>query len=189
MTYTPPQKAIRATVWALALTLSVSVLGSAQNHAYVRRDTLLGLLPGYMAELRVLDSLQARFTEELDTERKKLDKKMTVLLAPYHPAPGETPESLAKRLSPTDAARHKLLAKEWELLHEKREHYTSILNERYRHSIQPLLNRLNSSIGRYAEQKNYDMVFILEDIEPALAYINTDRDITSAIIPLIQNSR
>lgn len=158
----------------------------AQSNAYIRQDTLLSVLPGYQAKLKSLDSLKTLFTEELTQEQNKLEQKISGLIAPYNPQPNESSEALLKRLSTADASRYSIIQKEAQLLEEKKKSYNDILDGYYIQHIQPLLMKLNASIETYAAKNKYDMVFILEQIAPALAYVNKGKDITPAIIQLIQ---
>lgn len=158
----------------------------AQGNAYIRQDTLLSVLPGYKAKLRSMDSLKTVFTEELNQEQGKLEQKVSALFAPYNPQQNETAEALVKRLSAADASRYAIIQKEAVLLEEKKKSYNEILDGYYKQNVQPLLSKLNSVIESYAAKNKYDMVFILEQIAPALAYVNKGKDITPAIIALIQ---
>lgn len=173
-------------LFTLGIFLMLSGALYAQSNAYIRQDTLLAVLPGYKAKLTSLDSLKKTFTEELTQEQNKLEQKVAALFAPYNPQQNETAETLVKRLSPADASRYSIIQKEAVLLEEKKKSYNEILDGYYKQNIQPLLSRLNTTIETYATKNKYDMVFILEQIAPALAYINKGKDITPAIIELIQ---
>lgn len=188
MTHIQLPKTLYEMLLGFSLALSTPVLGLSQKHAYVRRDALLAVLPGYTTKMKVQDSLKTAYTYELDTYRKTLRQKMGALLSPYSRRPHEPAEMLRQRLSPAEAARYRLLLGGLRQLNTKREGYEHMLHKHYQHAVQPLLDRLNQHIRRYAAKKNYDMVFILEDIGPSLAYINMGKDITPAIIPLIKNS-
>lgn len=159
---------------------------SAQGNAYVRQDTLLSVLPGYKAKLLSMDSLKTAFGEELKEEQQKLEQKVSALFVPYNPQANETADALVKRLSPADASRYAIIQKEATLLEEKKKSYNEILDGYYTQNVQPLLGKLNAAIEGYAAKNKYDMVFILEQIAPALAYVNKGKDITPDIIRLIQ---
>lgn len=167
------------------LFLLLPVFVSAQGNAYIRQDTLLSVLPGYQTQLKSMESMKTTFTEELTGEQQKLEQKVNNLFAPYNPQPNETTEALLKRLNAADASRYGLLQKEAQLLEEKKKSYNEILDTHYKQNIQPLLTKLNTTIEGYAAKNKYDMVFILEQIAPALAYVNKGKDITPAIIQLI----
>ena len=159
---------------------------SAQGNAFIRQDTLLSVLPGYQAKLKSLDSLKTVFSDELKAEQQKLEQKISALITPYNPQANETSESLLARLSPADASRYSIIQKEAALIEEKKKSYNEILDNYYKQNVQPLISKLNATIEGYAIKNKYDMVFILEDIAPALAYVNKGKDITLAIIQLIK---
>ena len=156
----------------------------AQGNAYIRRDTLLTVLPGYTSKVKSFDSLKTAFSEELKIDQQKLEQKVNTLFAPYSPKNTETTDELIARLSPADASRYALLQKESVLLEDRSKSYNEILQMNYSQNVQPLLTKLNKTIEQYAVKNKLDMVFILEDIAPALAYINKGRDITGPIILL-----
>jgi Skp family chaperone for outer membrane proteins len=56
----------------------------------------------------------------------------------------------------------------------------------YEHKVQPILNRINQIIEDYAKAKNIKVVFTLENISPALAYIDKGVNITDEIIKRLQ---
>ena len=156
----------------------------AQGNAYIRRDTLLNVLPGYTSKVKSFDSLKTAFSEELKIDQQKLEQKVNALFTSYSPKSNETTAELIARLSPVDASRYALLQKESTLLEDRSKSYNEILQMNYSQNVQPLLAKLNKTIEQYAVKNRLDMVFILEDIAPALAYINKGKDITDSIILL-----
>jgi Skp family chaperone for outer membrane proteins len=157
----------------------------AQGNAYIRRDTLLTVLPGYTLKVSSFDSLKTAFSEELKIEQQKLEQKVNALFTSYSPKSNETTDVLIARLSQADASRYALLQKESVLLEERSKSYNEILQMNYSQNVQPLLTKLNKTIEQYAVKNKLDMVFILEDIAPALAYVNKGKDITGAVILLV----
>lgn len=178
------KKLILPALVCIAILLSQDIF--SQGNAYLRRDTLLSVLPGYTAKVNAFDSLKTAFTEELKMEQQKLEQKVSSLFAPYNPKPTETTEALIARLSPADASRYALLQKESALLDDRSKSYNEILQMNYKQNVQPLLEKLNKVIEDYSVKNKLDMVFILEDIAPALAYVNKGKDITSALIAIIK---
>lgn len=164
------------------LLLTGTGLLHAQGNAYVRQDTLFSVLPGYRAQLKSLDSLKAVFAEELQSDQQKLEQKANALLAPYSPQANESAEKLLGRLNTADASRYALIQKEAVLLEERKKSYNEILDAHFKQNIRPRINKLNGIIEAYAAKNKYDMVFILEEIAPSLAYVNKGKDITPAII-------
>ena len=68
------------------------------------------------------------------------------------------------------------------MLEERKKSYNEILDAHFKQNIRPRINKLNGIIEAYAAKNKYDMVFILEEIAPSLAYVNKGKDITPAII-------
>lgn len=161
----------------------------AQGNAYIRRDTLLQVLPGYTSQVNTFDSLKTAFGEELKMEQQKLEKKANALFAAYNPKSEESTEALLGRMSQVDISRYNLLQKESALLDERGKSYNQILETHYKQKVQPLIEKLNKVIETYALKNKYDMIFILEDIAPALAYVNKGKDVTLPIIQLIQSGK
>lgn len=170
----------------ICIAVSLTINTYAQGNAYIRRDTLLSVLPGYEANVTAFDSLKTAFTEELKSEQQKLEQKVSALFAPYNPKSTETTEALIARLNPSDASRYSLLQKESALLDDRSKSYNEILQMNYKQNVQPLLEKLNKVIEDYCVKNKLDMVFILEDIAPALAYVNKGKDITNSIIAVIK---
>ncbi len=158
----------------------------AQGNAYVRRDTLLQELPGYTKALKEFEDMKKIYNEEIKADRDRLSQKLADLFAPYQFKTDEPIESILSRLNPSDKARFGVMEKEADLIDEKTKSYNEIVDKHYKEKVQPLLEKLNKEIENYAVKNKLDMVFILEEIAPALAYINKGRDITPAIIGLIK---
>jgi Skp family chaperone for outer membrane proteins len=176
---------IRSVLTFALLIISITVL-SAQGNGYLRRDTLLTELPGYTQAIKEFDDMKKMYNEEIKTDRERLNQKVMDLLKPYNTKEGETPESIIGRLSPADASRFSVMEKEAGLIDEKTKSYNDIIDKHYKEKVQPLLDKLNAEVEKYAVKNKLDMVFVLEEIAPALAYINKGRDITPAIIGLLK---
>jgi|GEM_PF-3645567 len=165
--------------------LFIGIGAFAQGNAYIRRDTLLAVLPGYTSKVKSFDSLKTAFSEELKGEQLKLEQKVSALFSPYNPKSNEPTDAIIARFSQADASRYALLQKESTLLEDRNKSYNDILQMNYSQNVQPLLTKLNKTIEDYSTKNKLDMVFILEDIAPALAYVNKGKDITNAIILMI----
>jgi Skp family chaperone for outer membrane proteins len=171
---------------ACTLLISGIAIGAvAQNNAFVRRDTLLKVLPGYSQKMEEFNSLSQKYADEIKSDRERINRKVAELLSAYKPSAEETAESLLGRLSKPDASHYSMMEKEAALVDEKAESYNELLEMHYKQNIQPLLDKLNAEIEKYAVKNKIDMVFIFEEIAPSLAYINKGKDITPAIISII----
>lgn len=158
----------------------------AQGHAYLRRDTLLQELPGYSKAIREFEDMKKMYNEEVNADRERLNQKIGELIASYQFKTDEPVESLVSRMNPSDQARFGVIQKEAELLEEKVKSYNQIVEKHFKEKVQPLLDKVNQEIENYAKKNKLDMVFILEEIGPSLAYVNKGRDITPAIIALVK---
>lgn len=172
-------------VTTILLFLFISLSGYSQSNAYIRRDTLLKVMPGYVQKTEEFNALNKKYSEEIKADRERINQKVVELLSAYKPAAEETVESLLGRLSKPDASRYAMMEKEAALVDEKAESYNELLDMHYKQNIQPLLDKLNGEIEKYAVKNKIDMVFIFEEIAPSLAYINKGKDITPAMISII----
>ena len=159
---------------------------SAQSIAYLRVDTILQELPDYQKYIQENDSLKTYFSEEVETENEKLSNKINNLFKKYNPKEGESVDQVIARFSESDKTTFQLLQKESEMLEEKTKSYNQLLNLNYNENVQPLLDKLNSIVEEYAQKNKFDMVFILEEVGPQLAYINQKKDITLEIIKRVK---
>lgn len=172
-------------VTTILLFLFISLSGYSQSNAYIRRDTLLKVMPGYVQKTEEFNALNKKYSEEIKADRERINQKVVELLSAYKPSAEETVESLLGRLSKPDASRYAMMEKEAALVDEKAEGYNELLDMHYKQNIQPLLDKLNGEIEKYAVKNKIDMVFIFEEIAPTLAYINKGKDITPAMISII----
>lgn len=173
------------TVLAVSFLLSIAVV-KTQSIAYVSQDTLLMQLPGYIKALTENDSLNKYYSAEVSEELEKLNNKINNLFTPYNPKENETVEAVLQRLSNSDKSKFELLRKESEMLDEKTKTYNELVGLHYNEKVMPLLNKLNKTIADYAAKNKIDAVLIIEQIGPALAYINQSKNITNNIIILLK---
>lgn len=59
--------------------------------------------------------------------------------------------------------------------------YDLMIKTIYEQKVQPLLDNVNRTIEEYAKANNIIIVYTLENISPALAYIDKGIDITDEI--------
>ena len=89
-------------------------------------------------------------------------------------------------MKPTDTLKLNLLLEEDKALAKKEETYNAIIKEEYQNKIQPLLDKLNIIIDQYASKQKLDAIYVLEQIQPAMVYINPKRIITNDIIEIVK---
>lgn len=159
---------------------------SAQGIAYLKIDTILSVLPGYSKNVIENDSLKKFYTEEIKLDNEKLNNKVNTLFSKYNASESESVEAIVKRFSQSDKTAFELMQKESEMIEQKTASYNQMLNMHYDEKIQPLLDKLNSTVGTYSEKNKFDLVYVLEDVGRQLAYINPKKDITLEIIKLLK---
>lgn len=150
--------------------------------AYVYRDSILAALPGYGQSIQRIDSLKQVYESELDQTQKQLQQKFSALLSGYSPISNEPLESIRQRMSTVDSLSLNLLLDEDKALQMKSKSYENIVRFVFERDVQPVLDRVNNTIAEYAVQQKIGMVYILEEINQSLAYIDRRRNITQIII-------
>jgi Skp family chaperone for outer membrane proteins len=78
------------------------------------------------------------------------------------------------------------LIDEDKLIDKKANNFEMVLNSDYKANVQPILDRVNKAIAIYATKNKIDVVYILEQIRPALAYFDAKKDITTIIIKALK---
>ena len=79
-----------------------------------------------------------------------------------------------------------MLIDEDKLIDKKANNFEMVLNSDYKANVQPILDRVNKAIAIYATKNKIDVVYILEQIRPALAYFDAKKDITTIIIKALK---
>lgn len=160
---------------------------SAQNFAYVNKDSLLLSIPNYQIKLKSLNETKENFVQELQKNKTELQNKTTSLFSLYNPQTSEDTETIKKRMSKQDLAKLDLLTEESKLIQKKEDTYNDILNTQYNKEIRPLLNQIDEIIKNYSQKNKIDIVYSISDIASSLVYINQDKNITNKIIKEIKN--
>lgn len=153
--------------------------------AYVEQSKLLKTLSGFEQNTKELDSIKQVYTNEIKENLQQLDGKIKELLKPYQFNENETLESIKSKLKENDLAKLDLYIQESELIDKSSKNYDLMIKTLYNQKVQPLLDKLNAAIEEYAKTNNIQMVYILENISPALAYVNKGINITENVKILI----
>lgn len=177
---------LNSKVFLLAISSSFFLSLSSQSIAYLRVDTILQELPGYQKHIQENDSLKNYYSEEVKAENEKLTNRINNLFSKYNPREGESVDQIVARFSESDKTTFLLMQKETEMLEEKTKSYNQLLTLNYNENVQPLLDKLNLVVEECAQKNKLDMVFILEEVGPQLAYVNQKKDITVEIIKKIK---
>lgn len=154
---------------------------SAQKTAYIEQTELLKSLNGYEENVKLVDSTKQVYNKEIQDAQKKLNEKIQNLLKNYKVTENDTDETLKAKLSDIDKSKFELYQEENKLIEKSVKNFDLILKGLYNEKIQVLLNKLNKTIETYAKANKIDMVFILENLGSALAYIDKSKNITEEI--------
>jgi Skp family chaperone for outer membrane proteins len=154
--------------------------------AYIEKTAILKAVAGFEKNTKEIDSLKQTFSKEIGESVKKLNTKIEQLLSPYNFKKEDNLEIIKSQLKPNDLDKLELYLKENELIDRSSKNYDLMIETMYEHKVQPILNRINQIIEDYAKAKNIKVVFTLENISPALAYIDKGVNITDEIIKRLQ---
>lgn len=153
--------------------------------AYIEQSKILKSLKGFEQNSQEVDSLKQVYTQEIQESTKKLEEKISLLLAPYQLKEKETVEAVKAKLKDNDLAKFELYIQESELIDKTTKNYDLSLKTLYDQKIQPLIDKLNKTIEEYAKANKIAVIYTLENIGPALAYIDKEINITNEIIVLL----
>ncbi|NDV46154.1 OmpH family outer membrane protein [Paludibacter sp. 221] len=167
------------------LSVSTSFVFS-QQFAYISRDSILTSIDDYNKNLLQLDSLKTNYTQELDYMQEQLKQRYNQLLAPYGLTGQESIEDIQSTIEPMDSITFSILLQEDQMLQTKAKSYDNMLNFVFHRDIQPLLDKVNKTITSYSKKNKIDIVYIIEELSPGLAYINEKKNITGEIIKLLK---
>jgi Skp family chaperone for outer membrane proteins len=165
----------------LILSLAGFLTATAQKNAYIEQTELLKSLKGYEENVKLVDSTKKVYSQEIQDAQKKLNDKFQALIKNYNVTDKDTDETLKAKLSDLDKSKFELYQDESKMIEKSTKNYDLMLQTLFKDKVQPLLDKLNNSIDTYAKKNKIDMVFILENIQPALAYIDKSKNITSEI--------
>jgi Skp family chaperone for outer membrane proteins len=120
----------------------VTSLQAQTNIAYMYRDSILAVTPGYIPAIKKVDSLKTMYNNEVQTATQQWQGKMDNLLSPYKPTKEETLEAIKKRMSSTDTTQLSLLIKENAFITEKTKTYNKLYQQAFAKEVQSILNKV-----------------------------------------------
>lgn len=165
--------------------LTFTSLVSAQNIAYVSQERILETLPKFKENSIRIDSLKKAYLEDIKLAKEKVSVDFQRLLANYKVTNKETLEEIKKRMNKSDLSKLEIIEEEDKLIDKRTKNYEVVLNADREATIQPIIDTINKTVSSYATKNKIDMVYILEQISPALAYVDKNKDITAKIIELL----
>lgn len=175
---------MKTKITLILVLLSFSIY--SQNCAYIHQDSILSSLPNYKKNMIKIDSIGKVYQNEIKTAKEEWNNKLADLLKPYNVKEKETIDIIKKRMTAVDTSKLSIMIDEDKLLNKRALNYDLMLSTLYKSDVQPLLDKVNSAVEAYAKANKIDVVYIIEQLRPALAYIDRRKNITKKIIDKIK---
>ena len=166
----------------MMLLIAGSINAQNSNVAYISRDTIMKSIPGHLEKIKQAEEMAKSYNEELKAKRENLAERFNLLLKPYNVKPNETEPIIRARMSVADTTSLGMLQQEDKLIQSTERLYAAKVKSTYDQEVKPVNERIMAAIRRYAVKNKLDMVYFLEDIAGALAYLNTKKSVTKAVI-------
>ena len=170
----------------LLILLFCTTVVAAQNVAFVSQDSILASMPKFKENMTRLDELKKGYQEEIKIAKEKITEKLQKLLSNYNVVETETIEDVKKRMNSNDISNLDLLIEEDKFIDKKAKNYDLLLESDYNSNVKPILDKINTTIATYAKKNKIELVYILEQIKPALAYVDSKKYITTQIIKALK---
>lgn len=162
--------------------LSISAVSYSQNFAYVQQDSILASIPTYKTSIESIDKASKGYQEEIQKAKAELSDKLQNLLKPYNVKENENLATIKARMSKIDTTSLGIMMEDDKIIQKKAKNYDSNLKLQYQREIQPSLDKVNAAIKSFATKNKIDVIYILEQLRPALAYIDEKKNITKKIV-------
>lgn len=154
----------------------------AQNVSYVHIDSIFSSLPNYKSNVAKIDSLSKEYQKEIKLAKEQWESKLNTLLKSYNVKENEDLNLLKSRMTTVDTSRLSILIDEDKLIAKRAQNYDLMLKTTYDNDVQPLVNKVSKAIEEFAKLNKIDVVYIIEQLNPAIAYIDKRKNITKKII-------
>jgi Skp family chaperone for outer membrane proteins len=158
---------------------------AAQN-AYISIDSIYATIPNYIEKLEQIRATAKNYQTEITESRTQNQEKLNQLVGPYNPQKNETFDQIKVRMKETDVLQLELLVDEDKTISKKEESYNKIIQLDYEKAIKPDIEKVNAVIAKYAKSKKLEAVYIIEQLNPALQYVNPEKIATNEIIALLK---
>lgn len=166
--------------------LLIAVVVSAQNIAYVNRDSILLAVPKYAENLKSFSDKKDEYTQEITNEREVLNTKLNELVKPYNRTANEDLVSLKKRMNAQDTIKLGIIEDSSKSLIKKEQSYNNLLSSSYKETIVPILVKVDNVISEFSKSRKIDAIYDITQIAPALVYMNKSKNITKDLVKEIQ---
>jgi Skp family chaperone for outer membrane proteins len=171
----------------LILTITLfTVFANAQSIAYVHQDSILAAMPNYSKNAARLDSITKSYQQDIKAAKDKLDQNLAGLLKSYNVKENEDLKTIKARMKAADTSSLSIMIDEDKIITKRAKSYEQIVSEKYKKDIQPSLDKINKAIQDYAVLNKLSMIYIWEQIRPALAYLDPKKNVTKAIIKALK---
>ena len=173
---------IVALIFLLPLFMLAQKGKSQEQMAYIEETVILKAAVGFEKNSKEIDSLKQVYGKEIQDSQTQLNTKLETLLKPYNFGKEMKIEEVKNKLKESDKDKFELFIKESELITKSGKNYELMLKTLYEQKVQPILTKINTAIETYAKANGIKVVYTLEKISPALAYIDKGMNITEEII-------
>lgn len=186
-------KKIKLTTWrGMACVVLFTILpmtGFAQKTAFIDRDSVLSVTPGYIEKVTAFQQERNKYVQEIQAEKNQLDEMAQKLLSKYTPQENETLGQIKQRMTPADTLQLQIITDENRLMEKKSKTYEDMLSLTFKKEVQPILDQVNRIIEKYADDNKIDVVYSLREISPAVVYYSKNKNITATIIERVKKIR
>jgi Skp family chaperone for outer membrane proteins len=172
-----------------SLLAAAALVAKAQGVGFVSRVIVYQSMPSFMKDLKMIDSFQASFEQDLRSESIQLQEQARAILTAYNPQEKETMADIKKRMKPADTMTLKKIMDKDANMDKKRAAYNTRIDNMQKEKINPILKRIDESIAAVANAENLDAVFFFEEVSHSLAYIKNQRDITEKVIADLKKNK
>jgi Skp family chaperone for outer membrane proteins len=148
-------------------------------------DSIFSALPNYKSNVVKIDSISKEYQKEIKTAKEQWESKFNSLLKPYDVKQNEDLALLKTRMTSVDTSRLSILIDEDKLIAKRAQNYDLMLKTMYDNDVQPLITKVSKTIEDYAKLNKIDVVYVIEQLNPAVAYIDRRKNITKKIIAKI----
>lgn len=157
----------------------------AQNVSYVHLDSIFSAIPNYKSNVMKIDSIGKEYQKEIKSTKEQWESKLNTLLKPYNVKENEDINLIKSRMSTIDTSKLSILVDEDKLISKRAQNYDLMLKTMYDSDVKPLINKVTICIEQYAKLNKIDVVYVIEQLSPAIAYIDKRKNITKKIIEKI----
>ena len=171
----------------IILLFCLTLYSNAQKIAFVNEEKLLKEIPNYQIALKTTDSIKKVFVDEITNYQNELDQKTDALLINYQLTKASDAQKILSSLSEVDKKKYEILQDEYLLLQKKAKQKEEEFNLVYKEKVNPVLQSIDQLIQAYCKQNKIDLLLKTVTIQPAVAYYDENKNMTTQIIAFIKS--